>query len=143
MSGSQESPAAAGPDPVSEGDRDSRPMSAAEFRTITDWLGLRLADLAWLLDVQERTIRSWRTGRYPVPDGVRDQILDLDRTTNGFVARVIAELRDTPDPVVVVYASDADYWHEYPQAQLPASWHRQAMARVRDQIPGVRLRYPE
>lgn len=117
-------------------------MSAAEFRAITDWLGLRLPDLSRLLDVQEKTIRSWRSGRYPVPDGVRDQILDLDRATTAFVDQTVAALRDDPDQVVVVYATNGDYWHDHPQAQLPAGWHRQAMTRVRAQIPGLRLRYP-
>lgn len=134
---------AAGQEPVPEDQvpEDER-MSAAEFRVITEWLGLRQRDAAAILDVNERTVRSWLSGREKVPDGVRRQVERIEGFTAGAVGEVAATVRDARDPVVVVYRTDDDLWSARPEfAPYPASWWRMVVARAVHGFDGVAIVY--
>ena len=101
-------------------------MSAALFRATVEMLGLSQRDVARLLGVADRTVRSWVSGQEPVPYRVGEQVALWVRGTERLVASVAAgegrlavprsdtELRDA--------ASGAPPW--------PASWVRVAHARA-------------
>ena len=119
-------------------------MTAAEFRSLTESLGLDQRAAARLLRVEERTVRRWIAGSHPVPAGAAEDLLRIDRQTADFVAAVIAALEQTgPDEDgvtrVSTYPSDTVYREHHPDVDLPASWHRAAMGRVRTALPWVRL----
>ncbi|MFJ2783841.1 MULTISPECIES: DUF1870 family protein [unclassified Streptomyces] len=72
-----------------------------------DWLGGHLGVSSW-------TVRHWEQGKYPIPDGARLEIEDLERRTGEFVSGVVEKLMDMPDPGVLTYRDDAEYHTAHP-----------------------------
>ncbi|MGW0984259.1 helix-turn-helix domain-containing protein [Streptomyces xiamenensis] len=116
-------------------------MSDAEFRVVREHLGLTGDWLAAHLGVSSRTVRHWEQGKFPVPDGVRLEMKDLEERTAGFVSGIIDQLMDLPDPGVLTYRSDADYHAAHPEMPWPASWHRAVIARVAQEVPALAIAY--
>ena len=63
-------------------------MNAATFQTIREGLGLNSDQAAVKLNVRERSIRLWETGRAPIPEGVAAEMWDMvdefiDQTEKG------------------------------------------------------------
>ncbi|NHN55750.1 DUF1870 family protein [Calidifontibacter sp. DB0510] len=121
-------------------------MTAAEFRIARERLGVTMEWLAGELGVAERTIRRWEAGAAPIPDGAAADLYSIQDATDDFVDKVVAELQLTePDEDgsqwVITYPSDAAYRDEWPDLDWPAGWHRAAMGRVAQKIPGLRVRY--
>lgn len=116
-------------------------MGPAEFRVIREFLGLTGDWLAAHLGVSGRTVRHWEQGRYPIPDGVRLEIEDLEQRTGEFVGGCVRKLIDMPDPVVVTYRSDDEYHQANPDVGFPASWHRAVVARIALEVPGLSIVY--
>lgn len=117
-------------------------MTDAEFRVVREFLGLTGDWLAGHLGVSPRAVRHWEAGRYAIPDGVRQELEDLERRTGEFVSGVIEKLLDMPDPGVYVYRTDAEYHAAVPDSPFPASWHRAVVARVAQEVPGLVIAYP-
>lgn len=113
-------------------------MSAAEFRAVREHLGLTVEWAAKHLDVTDRTIRSWETGRHRVPAGVRDELEHWQDQAAAAVDQVVDTAMDAPDPVVRVPLRDEDA-----PAPWPARWWRQVAMRAVDEVPGLRLAYDE
>lgn len=117
-------------------------MTPAELKVIREFLGLSSAALAKHLGVSDRTVRHWEEGKYPIPDGVRLEIEKLEAHTAEFVASVVEKVTDVPDPVVVTYRTDEEYRAAHPESPMPASWHRAAIARVAQEVPGLSIVFP-
>lgn len=117
-------------------------MTDAEFRVVREYLGLTGDWLAGHLGVSPRTVRHWEQGKYPIPDGVRLAMEDLEARTGQFVEGVVGKLMDIPDPGVLVYRTDAEYQAANPGIEFPASWNRAVVARVAQEVPGLRIGYP-
>jgi len=118
-------------------------MTPAELKVVREFLGLPGAALAKYLKVSDRTVRHWEEGKFPIPDGVRLVIEDLEERTAVFVAGIVEKLMDYPDPVVVTYRNDQEYHAAHPEIPFPASWHRAVVARVAQEVPGLSIVYPE
>lgn len=118
-------------------------MADAEFRVAREFLGLTPEWLAGHLNVSARTVRHWEAGKYAIPDGVRLEIEDLERRTGEFVSGIVAQLMDLPDPGVITYRDDAEYHAAHPDVEFPASWHRAVIARTAQEVPALRIVYPE
>ena len=119
-------------------------MTPAELRVITEWLGLRQRDVAGILGVDERTVRSWLAGKHPIPDGVRLEIEAVEERAALAVGEVVAGLRDVADVTATVYRTDGDLWERRPDTHpLPASWWRMVVARAMHEVPGVAVEYPQ
>lgn len=117
-------------------------MAAAEFRTITEWLGLSQQDLALILDVYERTIRRWIAGRNLIPDRVRIRIEEIEAFTARAVSDVVDACMDIPDPTVLVYRTDEDMWAARPEFRpYPARWWRHVVARAAIEVPALMIDY--
>lgn len=118
-------------------------MTDAEFRVVREYLGLTGEWLAGHLGVSSRTVRHWEQGRYPIPDGVRLAIEQLEADTAGFVSGIVASLNSHPDPDVTVmtYRNDEEYRAAHPDVAFPASWHRALIARVAQEVPGLGVAY--
>lgn len=121
-------------------------MTAAEFRIARERLGVSGDWLAAHLGVSGRTVRRWEADTAPVPDGVAADLRAVEEETAAFVAAVVEALRDDgPDDDgarwVTTYASDAALMLEHPDSPRSAGWHRAAMGRVAQALPGVRVRY--
>lgn len=121
---------------------DDERMTAAELRTIREWLGLTGDALASWLGVQPRALRRWEAGTYRIPDGVRLNIEELEAHTARAVTAAIAQLMDAPDPTAIVYHDDAAFWAVHPEARpLTAQWHRRVIARAAQEVPGLGIAY--
>lgn len=116
-------------------------MTPAEFKVAREFLGLTGDWLAGHLDVSPRTVRHWEQGKYPVPDGVRLQIEELERITGEFVGGAAHQLMDLPDPGIVTYRDDAEYQADHPESVYPASWHRAVCARIAQEVTGLSIAY--
>jgi hypothetical protein len=128
------------PDPP--GMPDDERMTPAEFRVVREFLGLTGDWLAQHLGVSGRTVRHWEQGKYPIPDGVRLAVEDLEQRAAEFVDTVIGQLGNAPDPTVVTYRTDDEYRTAVPDIPFPASWHRAVVARVAQEVPGLSIVYP-
>jgi hypothetical protein len=118
-------------------------MTDAEFKVVREYLGLTGDWLAEHLGVSGRTVRHWEQGKYPIPDGVRLAMEDLEARTGEFVAGVAKQLMDVPDPGVITYRTDAEYHAAHPEIGLPASWHRAVVARIAQEVPALAIAYGE
>ncbi|KUJ65460.1 hypothetical protein ACZ90_48050 [Streptomyces albus subsp. albus] len=118
-------------------------MTPAELKVVREFLGLTGDWLASHLGVSPRTVRHWEQGKYPIPDGVRLEVEDLERRTGEFVSGIIEQLMDLPDPGVLTYRDDAEYHAAHPEIPFPASWNRAVVARVAQEVPGLRIAYPD
>lgn len=116
-------------------------MSAAELRVVREHLGLTTRWVAARLDVQERTVHRWESGESPIPDGVRMQVEAWKDDTAQSATVGVAALLDARDPVVVTYRTDIDYLAHEPAGGWCASWHRAVVARVAQEVPGLRIGY--
>lgn len=118
-------------------------MSPAEFRVVREFLGFSVEAMAAYLDVSDRTVRYWESGKYAIPDGVRLAVEDLEERTGVFVGGVVDQLMDLPEPTVLTYRSDREYRAAHPEAGLPAAWHRAVIARVALEVHGLRIEYAD
>lgn len=118
-------------------------MTDAEFKVVREFLGLTGDWLATHLSVSSRTVRHWEQGKFPIPDGVRLAMEDLERRTGEFIDGIVPQLLDLPDPGVVTYRTDAEYRAAHPEIPFPAAWHRAVVARVAQEVPGLAIAYAE
>ncbi|MEZ7005850.1 helix-turn-helix domain-containing protein [Streptomyces sp. AD55] len=116
-------------------------MTPAEFKVVREFLGLTGDWLAGYLEVSPRTVRHWEHGKYAIPDGVRLAIEDLEERTAQFVAGVVQQLMDLPDPGVITYRDDEEYHADHPEIGFPASWHRAVVARVAQEVPALSIAF--
>lgn len=122
---------------------DDERMTDAEFRVVREFLGLTGDWLAGHLGVSGRTVRHWEQGKYPIPDGVRLELEDLERRSGEFVGGCVEQLLDMPEPGLVTYRTDAEYHAAHPDIPFPASWHRAVCARIALEVPGLPIRYAD
>lgn len=115
---------------------DDERMSAAEFRTITEFLGLSQVDTPAILGVNERTMRHWLSGRNLIPDRMRIRIEKIEAFTARAVSDVVDACMDIPDPTVLVYRTDEDMWAARLEFRpYPARWWRHVVARAAIEVP--------
>ncbi len=114
-------------------------MTAAEFRVLREYLGVSGPWLARHLEVSDRTIRHWESGRYTVPAGVAQQLVEIEHDAAQAVADGLAACTD--NAVVVTFACDDDFWTAHPGAVYPASWHRAVVARIREARPELAVEF--
>ncbi len=122
-------------------------MPGAELTTVREFLGLTVDRLAERLAVTPRTVRHWEGGRYPIPDGVREDVEALEAFTSDAVARVVDGLNDMRDPAIAVWrgegASDDIAASRPDIAQLGARWWRMVAYRAALEVPGTIIGTPD
>jgi hypothetical protein len=88
-------------------------------------------------------MRSWERGRYPIPDGVRLALEDLERRTGEWISSIVDKLMDLPEPGALTYRNDAEFHAHHPGIEFPASWHRAATARIAERVAGLPIKYAD
>lgn len=116
-------------------------MTPAAFKTTRELLGLSDGWLADRLGVSSRTVRNWEAGKYPIPEGVAEELTELHTSTRREIERRVGDLRGEPAPTLVTYRNDADFKAAEPQCPFPAAWHRAMIARVALEVPGARIAF--
>jgi len=117
---------------------DDERMTDAEFKVVREYLGLTGDWLAGHLGVSPRTVRHWEQGKYPIPDGVRLAMENLEAVAAQQVTAAIEVLTDAPDAVMVIPRAEKDCPSECP---WPPSWHRAVAARIAQEVPGLSIVY--
>lgn len=115
-------------------------MTAAEFRTLTESLGLTAEAAARIMSVRPRTIRRWQAGEWPVPEDAAATLQALDARLETVVEAAVqqvdaatAEMGVAPDEVVMVRYLSADDLARYrpDMADLPLATHGAMLDRLR------------
>ena len=88
-------------------------MSAAEFKTLREAVGLSISTLVKVIDVDERSIRKWESGKKKVPQDVFDQVVAIDTLITNTANDEITKFKAAPQDAVVLYRYiDEDDLHE-------------------------------
>lgn len=120
----------------------SRAMTAAEFRTTRQMLGLSVRWIAAAFGVSERSVRKWDGNTNPVPEGIATGLDRIADTTADLVDAVVQRRSDEPEFVFrVPRPSGPD-----PEDQIlggawagwPVSWWWNAAGRILDADRGSR-----
>lgn len=128
-------------------------LTAAEFKSLREHLGIPGEWIARRFGVSDRSVRHWDSGKYPVPERISRWLRWLAEDTEATVAWIAERLETSPESerLLVTYRNDeeldacaADDPHRglYPDDDVPAAWHRRMAARVTERVPGLRLIYP-
>lgn len=125
-------------------------LTAAEFKTLREHLGIPGEWLARHFGVSDRSVRHWDSGKYPVPERISRWLRWLAEDTEATVAWIAERLETSPERLLVTYRNDEEYAcaaddpHRglYPDDDMPSAWHRRMAARVAERLPGLRLIYP-
>lgn len=113
-------------------------MTAAEFKTIRESLGLTAQWIADQAGVKLRTAQYWEAGRMAVPVGVAKMLKGIDETIQSSVANALAHVdqlsnqHGEPSEITLLrYRTDADLWRFRPDMKpLPATTHAAMLARL-------------
>lgn len=128
-------------------------LTAAEFKTLREHLGIPGEWLARRFGVSDRSVRHWDSGKYPVPERISRWMVWLAEATEATVAGIAERLETSPESerLLVTYRNDAELYARvaddpyrglYPDDDVPSAWHRRMAARVAERVPGLRLVYP-
>lgn len=124
-------------------------MTPAELKTMREAVGLSVPDLAALVNVQERTVRYWESGRNAVPEDVSSMVLGVDRQLDALVDQVMGVVREhiaaqggEPEDIVLLrYRENADLWHFLPDFKpLPTTTHGALLARCRAALADLHVK---
>src|SRR5690606_7114124 len=133
--------------------REQTMLTAAEFKSLREHLGIPGEWLARRFAVSDWTVRDCDRGNYPVPERLSRWVGWLGEEPEATVSWIAARLETSPESerLLVTYrndeeldacAADDPYRGLYPDDDLPAAWHRRMAARVAGRVPGLRLVYP-
>jgi len=88
-------------------------MSAAEFKTLREAVGLSISTLVKVIDVDERSIRKWESGKKKVPQDVFEKVVAIDQLITDTANAEIEKFKQAPTDSVVLYRFiDEDDLHE-------------------------------
>lgn len=105
-------------------------------------LGLSDADLAYVLDVREDTLRkNWKYGTQPIPDGVREDLRRFITFTDDTVDVLVSRAEDYTEPAIVVYANLRDVPAHHLAGQYGITWWDHVAFSVQKAVPEVYVGY--
>src|SRR5690554_1430389 len=85
-------------------------LTAAEFKTLREHLGIPGEWLARRFGVSDRSVRHWDSGKYPVPERISRWLRWLAEDTEATVSWIAERLEASPesDRLLVTYRNDAE-----------------------------------
>lgn len=110
-------------------------MTPAEFRATREYLGLSLAWIADMAQVNVRNVRKWDQGQNPVPEGIGQALDKIARETAQYVEKVAARREGDPDyrvkiPQPTTAKEDRELGEEW--GYWPMGWWWNVAGRVLD-----------
>lgn len=116
-------------------------MHPAEFKTLREAVGLSISTLVNVIDVDERTLRKWESGKKQPPQGVVDSLEAIDALLNKTAAEIVAQHQESmknggQQGVVLERFIEADNLAAaYPAfAELPTTTFAVVLFRVRQKF---------
>jgi predicted transcriptional regulator len=92
-------------------------MSAAEFKTLREAVGLSISTLVKVIDVDERSIRKWESGKKKVPQDVFDKVVAIDQMITDAANSELEKFKLAPKDAVVLhrYINEEDLHEAHPE----------------------------
>jgi transcriptional regulator with XRE-family HTH domain len=112
-------------------------MHAAEFKTLREAIGLTISTLVKVIDVDERTIRKWESGKKKLPAGVIESVVAIDQLLTDTANQMFSEIQQTPKDSVVLgrFIEEEDLLNAHPEFEgLPMSSHGVVLFRLRQKF---------
>ncbi len=112
-------------------------MHPAEFKTLREALGLSISTLVKVIDVDERTLRKWESGKKKLPQGVIDSLVAVDTLLNTTANSLFESIQKAPQDNVVLYRfiEEEDLLNKHPELEgLPMSSYGVVLFRVRQKL---------
>ena len=109
-------------------------MSAAEFKTLREAVGLSISTLVKVIDVDERSIRKWESGKKKVPQDVFDKVVAIDKLLTDTANQEIEAFKTAPQDAVTLYRfiEEDDLHVQHPEfAGLPIMTYGAMIYRLR------------
>lgn len=113
-------------------------MHPAEFKTLREALGLSISTLVKVIDVDERTIRKWESGKKQPPQGVVDSLNGisdlLSKTVNDMISQHQESMKNGGQQGVVLerFIEESDFQEAHPEFEgLPIMSFGVVLFRVR------------
>lgn len=113
-------------------------MHPAEFKTMREAVGLSISTLVKVIDVDERSIRKWESGKKKLPYDVIESVESIDQllwdTANKLFEGIKAAYNpDAPSPVIIKrFIEEEDYLNAHPEFEgLPITSYGVALFRLR------------
>jgi len=106
----------------------------AEFKTLREALGLSISTLVRVIDVDERTLRKWESGKKKLPQGVIDSLIDVDTLVDQTVDSLFEDIKQTGDSTAVLYRfiEEEDLLTTYPAFEgLPMTTYGVVLQRLK------------
>lgn len=114
-------------------------LSAAEFKTLRESVGLSLDEAGPCCSVSRRTVLNWEAGKHRIPDAAAETLLNLDRILDQRAeASLDLALAKNPDKVLLWrYQTLADLLAAHPDWPWPLGVHEAMLARTRKRLIGA------
>ena len=112
-------------------------MHPAEFKTLREALGLTISTLVKVIDVDERTIRKWESGKKKLPQGVIDSLNGIDALLTTTANNLFRSLHEaSPEHVTLFrFIEEEDLLIAHPEFEgLPMSSYGVVLFRVRQRF---------
>lgn len=116
-------------------------MHPAEFKTLREAVGLSISTLVNVIDVDERTLRKWESGKKQPPQGVVDSLEAIDALLNKTAAEIVAQHQESmknggqQGVVLERFIEADDSAAAYPAfAELPTTTFAVVLFRVRQKF---------
>lgn len=112
-------------------------MSAAEFKTLREAVGLSISTLVKVIDVDERSIRKWESGKKKVPLDVFDQVVAIDQLISDTANAEFKTLQvGSPESVVLYrFIDEDDLYDAHPEFDgLPIMSYGAVIYRLRQKL---------
>ncbi len=112
-------------------------MHPAEFKTLREAVGLSISTLVKVIDVDERTLRKWESGKKKLPQGVIDSLVAVDTLLTTTANNLFDTIQETPQDSVVLYRfiDEEDLLTKHPEFEgLPMSSYGVVLFRVRQKL---------
>jgi DNA-binding XRE family transcriptional regulator len=109
-------------------------MHAAEFKTLREAVGLTISTLVKVIDVDERTIRKWESGKKKLPADVIESVVAIDQLLTDTSNQLFNELNQQSVQSVVLerFIEEEDLLNAYPQFEgLPMTSYGVVLFRLR------------
>ena len=112
-------------------------MHPAEFKTLREAVGLSISTLVKVIDVDERSIRKWESGKKKLPKDVIEAVVAIDQLLTDTANLAFDEFQKTPKDSVVLhrYIEEEDYLSAHPEFEgLPITTYGVALFRLRQKF---------
>lgn len=112
-------------------------MHPAEFKTLREALGLSISTLVKVIDVDERTLRKWESGKKKLPQGVIDSLVAVDTLVDTTAQQLFSRLQTNAQDRVVLhrFIDEEDLLTAHPEFEgLPMSTYGVVLSRVKQRF---------